>query len=175
MNNIEQIFSELTLFSDINWETVSNEYQAEFSHLSFPEYLQEKAHEGDCPSYVFELAFFQQALHQLKSEKRLPPPEAGISLNPTALFLNLEFDVRKMLEDSKKGEINIYQRPHVLCLFYNQNLEICMEELDHKKLTFLGLFEDNTLKDKNSVAREDLPIYEYFLTIGLIRNHSSHD
>ena len=58
MNSLEQMFPSLTLFSDLNWDKVKTEYESEYSDLSFPEYLQQKCIEGDCPPYLFELAFF---------------------------------------------------------------------------------------------------------------------
>ena len=53
MNSLEQMFPSLTLFSDLDWEAVTQEYESQYIDLSFPESLQQKALDGDCPPYLF--------------------------------------------------------------------------------------------------------------------------
>src|SRR4051794_32086142 len=67
VHSLQQMFPSLTLFSDIDWNAVTHEYQSEYIDLTFPEYLQQKALDGDCPQYLFELAFFELALFDAKT------------------------------------------------------------------------------------------------------------
>ncbi len=65
---IEDTYSSLEIFSDISWEVICNEYLA--SHESppkdvddfvagFPQFLEDKAAEGECPTYLFEIAYVE--------------------------------------------------------------------------------------------------------------------
>ena len=126
MNTLQQMFPSLTLFSDLNWEAVTQEYEAHYIDISFPEYLQQKALDGDCPPYLFELAFYELALFDARTSSEPFPFKPGVYLNPTALFLSLEYDVKKMLEEAARGNIDVFEKPHVLCLFRDPKDKIQM-------------------------------------------------
>jgi hypothetical protein len=128
MNSLEQMFPSLTLFSDLNWDTVKTEYESEYSDLSFPEYLQQKCIEGDCPPYLFELAFFEQAVFELKMMEQVTPSQNGIYLNPNSLFLSLDFDIKTMLENANEGKIDVHEKQHVICLFKDKDDKISIIE-----------------------------------------------
>jgi hypothetical protein len=170
MSTLEQMFPSLTLFSDLNWETVTSEYLTGYGDLSFPEYLQQKHIEGDCPPYLFELAYFEQALFELKDMKIENPPQKGIFLNPTSLFLSLEFDIKKMLENAHQGEIHIIEKQHVVCLFKNQNGQIISIETSDEELFLLQKLEEGPREDSSFVEKEHQTFFEKFLQNGLILN-----
>jgi hypothetical protein len=170
MSTLEQMFPNLTLFSDLNWETVTSEYLTGYGDLSFPEYLQQKHLEGDCPPYLFELAFFEQALFELKDMKLEHPPQKGIFLNPTSLFLSLEFDIKKMLQNAHQGKIDIIEKQHVICLFKNQNGQIISIETSDEELFLLQKLEEGPREDSSFVEKEHQTIFEKFLQNGLILN-----
>lgn len=144
MKSLENMYPSLSLFSDIDWKSIDEEYQTQFSHISFPEYLQEKALEGDCPLYLFELAFYEYAKHELQNLTAQKSGE-GYHLNPTTLFLSLEFDITRMLKEAQTGHIDIHERPHVLCLYKNQNGEVCSYEVCEQNLAVLGRLEEGPL------------------------------
>lgn len=142
MNQYQKMFPSLAKFSDLDWESVSKEYETHYIDISFPEYLQQKALDGDCPTYLFELAYYEMALFESKTSDLAFPHLPGIHLNPTALFLTLEFDVTRMLAGADKGSIEVYERPHVLCLFRDKNDKVRSVELDEEALNLLEHLED---------------------------------
>lgn len=141
MSTLQAKFPSLTLFSDLDWEAVSNEYERDYGDLSFPEYLQQKAVEGDCPPYLFELAYYEMAHHELAGT---PAPEATktLTLNPTALFLNLEYDVEAMLDEAQQGNITLIEKEHVLTLFMDLKGQVCSLELTNDDLLLLQKLEE---------------------------------
>jgi hypothetical protein len=145
---LQEIFSSLSLFSDLNWEAVTQEYESEYIDVSFPEYLQQKAIEGDCPPYLFELAFYELALFDAKTSNAPFPHRPGVYLNPTALFLGLEFDVKKMLEEASTGHIGIVERSHVLCLFRDEKDQVKALEVSQIDLTLLQCLEDGPRSER---------------------------
>ncbi|WPU66445.1 HvfC family peptide modification chaperone [Peredibacter starrii] len=166
MNSLQKMFPSLTLFSDLNWEAVTEEYERDYIDLSFPEYLQQKTLDGDCPPYLFELAFYELALFDAKTSIEPFPHQAGIYLNPTALFLSLEFDVSKMLEQALAGEIEIIERPHVLCLFRDTHNKLHTMELDEDALELLQFLEDGPQSTREFVQNESQ--FEFLKKKGLI-------
>lgn len=152
MNALEQMFPSLTLFSDLNWEEVTKEYESHYIDLSFPEYLQQKAEEGDCPPYLFELAYYELALFDARTSSEPFPHQPGVYLNPTALFLSLEFDVKRMLEEAAKGNIEIYEKPHVICLFRDTHDKVQIIEMSDDELDILQHLEDGPQPDKSFVT-----------------------
>lgn len=146
MNNLSAIFPSLTLFSDLNWEEITQEYEDGHIHLSFPEYLQEKAIEGDCPPYLFEIAFYEQALFELRSSPITFPHLPGIHLNPSLMFLNLEFDVVTMLEKARNKDITVVEKEHILALYKDQNDELHSLPLTVEEIRLLGQLEDGPLQ-----------------------------
>ncbi len=165
--NLQEIFSSLSLFSDLNWEAVIQEYESGYSQISFPEYLQQKAVEGDCPPYLFELAFYELAVFDAKKSQAPRPLNPGIYLNPTALFLDLEFDVKKMLDEATKGHIDVFERPHVLCLFRSMNDQVQTLELGKNDLALLQSLEDGP-RSERKFSEEEEKIFSNLKNKGLI-------
>jgi hypothetical protein len=151
MHALQQMFPSLTLFSDLDWDAVTHEYESEYIDLSFPEYLQQKALDGDCPPYLFELAFYELAMFDAKTSDEPFPFKPGIYLNPTALFLSLEFDVKKMLDEATKGNIEVYERAHVLCLYRDKKDVVHTIEMTDDELDLLQHLEDGPQSDRNFV------------------------
>jgi hypothetical protein len=153
MSSLETMYPSLTTFSDLDWTLVKAEYETDYPELSFPEYLQQKALEGDCPPYLFELAFYELGLEELKSAQARFPVAPGLHLNPTALFLNLEFDVVRMIEEAKAGKVDVIENPHCLCLYKTTQDEVKTATLTEQSLKILELLEDGPLKDKTSLKQ----------------------
>lgn len=145
MHQLQQIFPSLSLFSDLDWNLVTQEYETNYIDLSFPEYLQQKALEGDSPVYLFELAYFEQALFELKSTPPSFPYVPGLHLNPTALFLSLEFDVESMIKNAQTGNIEIIEYPHIKCIFRTVQDELKTIELTEDDIELLQRFEEGPL------------------------------
>lgn len=168
MNSLQQMFPSLTLFSDLDWEAVTQEYESQYIDLSFPEYLQQKALDGDCPPYLFELAYFELALFDARTSSEPFPFRPGVYLNPTALFLKLEFDVKRMIEEAARGTIEIYEKPHVLCLYRDQNDNIHTLEMSDEDLNLLQNLEDGPQTDRNFVKGKNESNFSQFIKEGLI-------
>jgi hypothetical protein len=168
MHALQQMFPSLTLFSDLDWDAVRHEYESEYIDLSFPEYLQQKALEGDCPPYLFELAFYDQALFAAGNSSKPFPHTPGVYLNPTALFLSLEYDVKKMLEEAKKGSIEVYDRSHVLCLFRDPKDKMHVMEVSDEELTLLQHLEDGPQENEQFVEKKFQKHFRDFSKKGLI-------
>ena len=166
MHALQQMFPSLTLFSDLDWDAVTREYESEYIDLSFPEYLQQKAVDGDCPPYLFELAFYELALFDAKTSDEPFPFKPGIYLNPTALFLSLEFDVKAMIEDAQKGTIDVIERPHVLCLYRDTHDVVHTVEMSEEELDLLQHLEDGPQTDMKFVS--DKKIFEKLQKSGII-------
>lgn len=162
MSTLQAKFPSLGLFSDLDWEAVSSEYEREYSELSFPEYLQQKAVDGDCPPYLFELAFYEMA-HQELAGSETPIASETLALNPTALFLNLEFDVETMLDEAQEGNITLIEKEHVLTLFIDPTGEVCSLELTKEDLMLLQKLEEG-----ETPTAEELKNSERLLEWGLI-------
>lgn len=162
------MFPSLTLFSDLNWDQVTEEYQRDYADISFPEYLQQKASEGDCPPYLFEIAFYELARKEVYQLAEEAPKTSGTFLNPTALFLNLEFDVARMLKGAELGQIEIVQRPNILCIYQNAKEETQEQELDHDALSILEHLEDGPQPDKKFVKPEFEKTFQDLIKMGLV-------
>lgn len=168
MHALQQMFPSLTLFSDLDWEAVTKEYETEYMDLSFPEYLQQKALDGDCPPYLFELAFYELALFDAKTSAEPFPHRPGIYLNPTALFLSLEFDVRQMLKDAEGGEIDVIERPHVLCLYRDAQDALKTLEMSDEDLELLEHLEDGPQDSRDFVSKKSEGHFRKFIENGLV-------
>lgn len=168
MHALQQMFPSLTLFSDLDWDAVTHEYESEYIDISFPEYLQQKALEGDCPPYLFELAFYELALFDARTSAEPFPFQPGVYLNPTALFLSLEFDVKKMITDAQNGKIDVIERPHVLCLYRDTHDKIHTLEMTDEDLDLLQHLEDGPQTDKKFIDEKYMNHYEKFTRNGLI-------
>lgn len=156
MSTLQRMFPSLTTFSDLNWEAVTAEYESEYIDLSFPEYLQQKAADGDCPTYLFEIAYYEMALFEAKVSEEKFPHQDGVYLNPTALFLSLEFDVVKMIEEAKAGHVEVIEKEHCLCIFKNRQSEVKAVNLTEEELKVLQLLEDGPLKDKSVLKKKNV-------------------
>ena len=149
-NALEETFPSLTVFSDVDWQEITNEFIAsheenpksiqEFTS-NFPSFLQQKAEMGDCPEYLFELAFFELAQAQILSTEIDLPTDPGIHLNPTATFLNLEYDVNMMLEEATKGSVKVFERPHIISLYRHPDLGLMQKELSENEIKLLSQIE----------------------------------
>ncbi|HXH73476.1 MAG TPA: hypothetical protein VNJ08_00825 [Bacteriovoracaceae bacterium] len=168
MNELQKMYPSLTTFSDLNWDLVGQEYEATSIDISFPEYLQLKAEEGDCPPYLFEIAYYELAAFNARTCTDPFPINSGIYLNPTALFLSLEFDVLKMLEVAQTGKIEIYEKPHVLCLYRDVKDELNSIEIDETGLLLLQQLENGPQIDRSFVAPQFKVSYKDLVEKGLI-------
>jgi hypothetical protein len=144
--NLKDSFPSVSLFSDMDWNAVSREYEPTSKFVTFPEYLAIKAEEGDCPQHIFELAYFDAALAGLQEGEFTFPDEPGIHLNPSACFLSLDHDILKMVVDAHDGKMNIIERPNVLSLFVNDEGEIVFHELSREDLDLLQKLEEGNLE-----------------------------
>lgn len=142
MNTLQKMYPSLTTFSDLNWDVVGQEYEATSIDVSFPQYLQFKAEAGDCPPYLFEIAYYEMAVFNTKTSTEPFPFNSGIYLNPTALFLGLEFDVLRMLKEAKTGNIEVYEREHFLCIYRDAKDEVQTIELEQDELLLLQGLEN---------------------------------
>jgi hypothetical protein len=166
-NTLEQMFPSLSLFSDLNWEAVTQEYESSYIDISFPEYLQQKALEGDCPPYLFELAYYELAQFDARTSSGPLPFQSGVYLNPTALFLTLEFDVKKMLEEAAKGNIQVFEKSHVLCLFRDHKDTVRTVEVSESDLELLQNLEDGP-KNELSFIKGKETIFKVLKDYGVI-------
>lgn len=168
MHALEKMFPSLTLFSDLDWEAVTQEYESHYIDISFPEYLQQKAEDGDCPPYLFELAYFELALFDARTSSEPFPYRPGVYLNPTALFLSLEFDVKRMLDEASRGNVEVHERPHVLCLYRDTHDKIHVMEVSDDDLNLLQNLEDGPQNDRNFVEDKYREHFDKFKGNGLI-------
>lgn len=169
MNTLQEQYSSLSSFSDINWESVSSEYEKVQQHCSFPEYLQIKSEDGDAPPFLHEIAYYQMALSEALVMEW--PEQQGISLNPTAIFLNFQFDVEKMLNLAEDGQIEVLERPHVLCIYRDDSDDVCSLELGPEELGLLQALEEGPRPDNSFVNDSERELYEYLVKVGLIHEH----
>lgn len=168
MSSLQKMFPSLTLFSDLNWDQVTEEYQRDYADVSFPEYLQQKASDGDCPPYLFELAFYELAkseVHQLKEETK---DLKGVCLNPSALFLNLEFDVSRMIKEAELEQIEIVERPNILCIYLDHNDKAQEIELSQSDLEVLEHLEDGPATDKKFIKPNQEETFEKLKNLGIV-------
>jgi hypothetical protein len=168
MHALQQMFPSLTLFSDLDWDAVTKEYETDYIDISFPEYLQQKTLDGDCPPYLFELAFYELALFDAKTSAEPFPFKPGVYLNPTALFLSLEFDVKQMLSDSQEGKIDVIEKPHVMCVFRDKDDKIHTIEMSEEELELLQHLEDGPKDDTSFVEKKYQPHFNKFSDMNLI-------
>jgi hypothetical protein len=174
---IEDTYSSLEIFSDISWEVICNEYLA--SHESppkdvddfvagFPQFLEDKAAEGECPTYLFEIAYVELMASILSEAKVDMPKKKGLHLNPTLSFLTLEFDVLQMLEDSKSGEASVIERPHILCLYQDGENGLCSQEIEEDELEILKKLEDQEDCTSDQFPSKDQQSLAHLIKTGMI-------
>ena len=170
MHSLEKMFPSLTTFSDLDWDAVTKEYETTSIDISFPEYLQQKALDGDCPSYLFELAFYELAHFDAKTSAEPFPFQPGVYLNPTALFLSLEFDITRMLQEASEGNVSVIERPHVLSLYRDRDDKVHSIELSDEELEVLQHLEDGPKPDKSFLLSGQAADFEQLVKKGLIIN-----
>ncbi len=148
----------------MDWNAVAREYEQTSAYVTFPEYLELKAEEGDCPHHLFELAYFDAALSGLQDGEFLFPEAPGLHLNPTARFLSLDHDILRMVADAQDGKIEVIERQNVLCIYADSEGEIRFHELNSDELELLQLMEEGTL-NKNHKSLPLLAELEVILAI----------
>ncbi len=148
--NLKDSFPNLALFSDMDWNAVTEEYEkASSKFITFPEYLEFKAEEGDCPQYLFELAYFDAALNSIQEGEFFFPDSPGIHLNPSACFLSFDHDILTMVKDAHEGNISIIERPNVLCVYVDDEGEIRFHEISVSELELLQQMEEGTIPENH--------------------------
>lgn len=175
--SLEKTYPSLTVFSDMNWDDVAKEYIASHDEhpdnvddftFNFPQFLQEKAIDGDCPSYLFELAFFELIRSQIMAVELELPASGGLHLNPSLSFLNLEFDVGQMLDDAAKGSVHILERSHVLCLYRHPSQGLSKLEITSAMLEILQGLEDGSLSKREDVSAKSRATLAQLIDLGVI-------
>ena len=174
---LEKMFPSLSVFSDLNWDDVAREYIASHESMptnvedfvfDFPGYLQSKAQDGDSPTFLFELAFFELIQSQLLLIDLDTPTTPGIYLNSTLSFLNLEFDVNLMIDEATKGNTQLIQRPHILCLFKHPDLGLHHVDISTAYLNVLQELEDGPLKTRSDLPQAHQKTLSELIKLGLI-------
>lgn len=174
---LEKTYPSLTVFSDMNWEEVSQEYIASHDErptdveefvFNFPTFLQEKAVAGDSPSYLFELAFFELIQNQVLSFDLDLPATPGIHLNPSLSFLNLDYDVKLMIDEATKGNTQLLMRPHVLCIFRHPRLGLNQIDITSSYLEVLQELENGPLKDRSDLPKSEQKALSELIKLGVI-------
>lgn len=174
---LEKMYPSLTVFSDLNWDEVSQEYIASHDErpkdveefvYNFPQYLQDKATLGDSPAYLFELAFFELLQNQILESTLAVPHASGIYLNPTLSFLNLEYDVALMVDEATKGTVQIIERPHVLCIYRHPLRGLHHVDITTPILEILKEIEDGPLKGRSSLPANDQQLLKELIELGLV-------
>ncbi len=168
MNSLQKMFPSLALFSDLDWDAVTQEYEASYIDHTFPEYLQQKALDDDCPPYLFEIAYYEQALWDVQKSEAPFPYKQGLYLNPTALFLRLEFDVVQMLKDAQTGKIEVQEKEHILCVFRDPKDLVHAIELDETSLQILSHLEEGAQPDYDFITPAQQRRFDYLVSLGLV-------
>lgn len=168
INYLQKSFSSLSLFSDIDWDAVTKEYEITSIAISFPEYLQLKAEQGDCPPYLYELAYYEMARQSALESDEPFPHRTGVYLNPTAHFLSLEFDVPRMLKEAHQGHVEIYERPQVVCLYRERDMVVKAAELEEEELRLLQQLENGPRPDRTRIDGSDAPSFQKLIDRGIV-------
>lgn len=172
-----KMYPSLNVFSDIDWDDLTQEYIASHDErptdleeflFNFPHYLQDKAAAGDCPVYLFELAYFEYLQTQIIENELDLPEELGLHLNPSLSFLNLEFDINLMLDEATKGNVQIFERPHVLCLYRHPSKGFHHIDITTPVLKVLQKLEDGPLTNESEFHNDDLSTLEHLIELGLV-------
>jgi hypothetical protein len=119
---------------------------------------------------LFEIAFYELARHEAMNSEISFPQKSGIHLNPTALFLSLEYDVEKMLQDAELGKIAVLPRSHVLCVYRDKKDQFQSVELDEDSLDILEHLEDGPQKDLSFLKDKDHKEFLQLLSYGIVFN-----
>lgn len=167
----------LSVFSDISWDKITKEYLAghdERPHdveefvFGFPQFLQDKASREECPSHLFELAYFELIENELLNSDLVLPVEVGIHLNPSLSFLNLEFDICLMIDEATKGNIQIIPRPHILCLYRHPERGLLHIEINQEFLDVLQGLENGSFPSRQSAPEHQHKALNQLLEVGAV-------
>lgn len=139
--DLKSDFPSVSFFSDVDWSALAQEYAPASQIMSFPEYLEIKAEEGDCPPYIFELAYFDETLSSLQGEEFLFPDSPGVHLNPSARFLSFDFDILTMVSAAHEGKVEVVEKKNVLSIYVDAEGEIRFHELTGPELDTLQALE----------------------------------
>lgn len=174
---LETMYPSLTVFSDLNWEDVTQEYIASHDErpqdieefvFNFPQYLQDKTAAGDSPAYLFELAYFELLQSQMIGNTIIFPNTIGIYLNPSLSFLNLEYDISMMIDEATKGSVQLIERPHVLCIYHHPLRGLHHIEITTTTLEILKELEDGPLKNRSDLPTNQQKTLHELIGLGLI-------
>lgn len=174
---LEEMYQTLDVFSELNWDDVAQEYITSHDKMptdidefviNFPAYLEDKAHAGDAPDYLFELAYVELLQNQIVSTDIEKPKAFGIHLNPSLSFLNLSYDITQMLDDAADGNVKLIEREHILCLYRHPEMGPSQIEVTTEILEVLQQLEDKSFKSKNEMGLAHVPLIEELIHQGLI-------
>ena len=174
---LEKMYPSLTEFSDLNWDEVSREYIASHDQrpkdieefvFDFPQYLQDKAIAGDSPAYLFELAFFELLQGQIIATTLTFPFQQGIFLNPSLSFLNLEYDVSLMMDEATKGNVQIIERPHVLCIYRHPRLGLHHVDVTSPMLEVLQALEKGPVNSRSDFPALQQKTLSSLIELGIV-------
>lgn len=76
--------------------------------------------------------------------------------------------MKRMIDEAADGKIEVYERPHVLCLFRDKNDKIQIMEVSDEDLNLLQNLEDGPQTDKNFLEKKQEDLYKKFTRNGLI-------
>ena len=167
----------LSVFSDISWDKITKEYLADHDErpqdvdefvFGFPQFLQDKASRDECPSHLFELAYFELIENELLNSDLLMPSDEGIHLNPSLSFLNLEFDICLMVDEATKGNIQIIQRPHILCLYRHPERGLLHTEITQEFLEVLQALENGAFPSMEIFPEHQQMAVRKLMELGVI-------
>ncbi|GEM_PF-1172373 len=153
---LEKMFPRLLKFQNFDWADVAREYftlypptSYDLNQLSFqfPDFLLLKANLEVLPYYLYEIALYEIAEFQVYTSHEKSPDGIGVYLNPTCQFLDLKYDVAKMIQTSEKSEIEIIKKPNLLCIARNHDGLLKFIELNAQALELLLPLEDAPLVD----------------------------
>lgn len=144
--NLREAYPNLALFAQMDWDAVAAEYEKTSNYISFPEYLELKYEEGDCPGYLFELAYFDSALTNIMSEEFIFPDEGGVHLNPSVHFLSFDHDILAMVKNAVDGKMGVVERTNVLGVYLHEDGEIGFYEINEEELLQLQAIENGSYK-----------------------------
>jgi hypothetical protein len=174
---LESMYPSLSVFSDINWDETTKEYVASHDErpqdveefvFGFPEFLQQKAAQDECPIHLFELAFFELIENDMLNAEMTLPEMKGIHLNPTLSFLNLEFDICLMVSEATKGNIQIIQRPHILCLYLHPSRGMNHVDITNRYLEILQQLEEGPLSNRSNIPSAQQEALNELIDLGLV-------
>jgi hypothetical protein len=173
---LEETYPGLSVFSDLKWDEVSQEYLASHEEVptdleefvfNFPQFLQDKAAAGDCPAYLFEVAFFELLQNQIQEADLTLPIASGVYLNPSLSFLSLDYDVAEMLQAATIGQVQVIERPHVLSLYRHVDRGFEYRDITPQMLDLLQRLEDGPIKPKVVLTSSEKETLQEMLDLGL--------